>query len=79
MWLKACGQWGTGGMTQADGGPIATSSGIRVRLADAVDPAVLDASRRRKAGTVFQPSTTPLTRSQEVAGPLPSWEGQPRD
>ncbi|MBW4529330.1 MAG: glutamate 5-kinase [Aphanothece saxicola GSE-SYN-MK-01-06B] len=56
------GQWGTGGMTtKLAAARIATSSGIRVRLADGRDPAVLDALfAGEKVGTVFQPSTTPL-------------------
>ncbi|WP_216903540.1 glutamate 5-kinase [Synechococcus sp. CCY 9618] len=56
------GQWGTGGMTtKLAAARIATSSGIRVRLADGRDPAVLDALfAGDKVGTVFQPSTTPL-------------------
>jgi len=57
------GQWGTGGMTtKLTAARIATSSGIRVRLADGRDPAVLEALLAGEAvGTVFQPSTTPLT------------------
>jgi glutamate 5-kinase len=56
------GQWGTGGMTtKLIAARIATSSGIRVRLADGRDPAVLDALfAGEKVGTVFQPSATPL-------------------
>ena len=56
------GQWGTGGMTtKLAAARIATSSGIRVRLADGRDPAVLDALLAGEAlGTVFQPSATPL-------------------
>ena len=56
------GQWGTGGMTtKLAAARIATSSGIRVRLADGRDPAVLDALfAGEKVGTVFQPSPTPL-------------------
>jgi glutamate 5-kinase len=56
------GQWGTGGMTtKLAAARIATSSGIRVRLADGRDPAVLDALLAGEpVGTVFQPSTTPL-------------------
>ncbi|MFQ6538788.1 MULTISPECIES: glutamate 5-kinase [Aphanothece] len=56
------GQWGTGGMTtKLAAARIATSSGIRVRLADGRDPAVLDALLAgERVGTVFQPSTTPL-------------------
>ncbi|MEB3297806.1 MAG: glutamate 5-kinase [Cyanobacteriota bacterium] len=57
------GQWGTGGMTtKLAAARIATSSGIRVRLADGRDPAVLDGLLAGQAlGTVFQPSTTPLS------------------
>lgn len=57
------GQWGTGGMTtKLTAARIATSSGIRVRLADGRDPAVLEALfAGEKLGTVFQPSATPLT------------------
>ena len=56
------GQWGTGGMTtKLAAARIATSSGIRVRLADGRDPAVLDALLAGEAmGTVFQPAATPL-------------------
>ncbi|MEI8250834.1 MAG: glutamate 5-kinase [Synechococcus sp. ELA057] len=56
------GQWGTGGMTtKLTAARIATSSGIRVRLADGRDPAVLDALLAgERVGTVFQPSATPL-------------------
>ena len=56
------GQWGTGGMTtKLTAARIATSSGIRVRLADGRDPAVLDALLAgERVGTVFQPSPTPL-------------------
>ncbi len=56
------GQWGTGGMTtKLAAARIATSSGIRVRLADGRDPAVLDALLAGEpVGTVFQPSATPL-------------------
>jgi glutamate 5-kinase len=56
------GQWGTGGMTtKLAAARIATSSGIRVRLADGRDPAVLDALfAGERVGTVFQPSTTPM-------------------
>jgi glutamate 5-kinase len=40
---------------------IATSSGIRVRLADGRDPAVLEALLAgERVGTVFQPSARPL-------------------
>ena len=57
------GQWGTGGMTtKIAAARIATSSGIRVRLADGRDPRVLDALfAGEKVGTVFQPSQSPLT------------------
>jgi glutamate 5-kinase len=56
------GQWGTGGMTtKLAAARIATSSGIRVRLADGRDPAVLDALLAgEKLGTLFQPSSAPL-------------------
>ena len=56
------GQWGTGGMTtKLTAARIATSSGIRVRLADGRDPAVLDdLLAGERVGTVFQPSPTPL-------------------
>jgi glutamate 5-kinase len=56
------GQWGTGGMTtKLAAARIATSSGIRVRLADGREPAVLDALLAGAAvGTVFQPSSKPL-------------------
>ena len=56
------GQWGTGGMTtKLAAARIATSSGIRVRLADGREPAVLDALLTGAAvGTVFQPSSKPL-------------------
>ncbi len=56
------GQWGTGGMTtKLAAARIATSSGIRVRLADGRDPAVLEALLAgEKLGTVFQPSPQPL-------------------
>ncbi|MFM7087142.1 MAG: glutamate 5-kinase [Cyanobium sp.] len=56
------GQWGTGGMTtKLAAARIATSSGIRVRLADGRDPAVLEALfAGERVGTVFQPSSSPL-------------------
>ena len=56
------GQWGTGGMTtKLAAARIATSSGIRVKLADGRDPAVLDSLLAgERVGTVFQPSTSPL-------------------
>jgi glutamate 5-kinase len=56
------GRWGTGGMTtKLAAARIATSSGIRVRLADGRDPAVLDALLAgERLGTVFQPSAKPL-------------------
>ena len=65
------GQWGTGGMTtKLAAARIATASGIRVRLADGRDPAVLEtllssspASSPGNAdlpGTVFQPAAEPL-------------------
>jgi len=57
------GQWGTGGMTtKLTAARIATASGIRVRLADGRDPAVLDALLAGgQVGTVFHPSPTPLS------------------
>jgi glutamate 5-kinase len=57
------GQWGTGGMTtKLTAARIATSSGIRVRLADGRDPLVLEALLAgATVGTVFHPSPTPLT------------------
>jgi len=57
------GQWGTGGMTtKLRAARIATSSGIRVRLADGRDPAVLVALfAGERVGTVFQPSASPLS------------------
>jgi len=57
------GQWGTGGMTtKLTAARIATSSGIRVRLADGRDPLVLEAVLAgATVGTVFHPSPTPLT------------------
>ncbi|MEB3260441.1 MAG: glutamate 5-kinase [Cyanobacteriota bacterium] len=57
------GQWGTGGMTtKITAARIATASGIRVRLADGRDPAVLDTLLAGgQVGTVFQPSATPLS------------------
>ena len=59
---KGGGRWGTGGMTtKLAAARIATSSGIRVRLADGRDPAVLDALLAgEKLGTLFQPSSAPL-------------------
>ncbi len=56
------GQWGTGGMTtKLAAARIATSSGIRVHLADGRDPAVLDALvAGERVGTLFQPAATPL-------------------
>jgi len=56
------GQWGTGGMTtKLAAARIATSSGIRVRLADGRDPNVLDALLAGdRVGTIFQPASTPL-------------------
>ena len=56
------GRWGTGGMTtKLRAARIATSSGIRVRLADGRDPAVLEALfAGERVGTVFQPSASPL-------------------
>ena len=64
----AGGQWGTGGMTtKLAAARIATASGIRVRLADGRDPAVLETllspenGTSTLPGTVFQPAATPLT------------------
>lgn len=64
------GQWGTGGMTtKLTAARIATASGVRVRLADGRDPAVLEtllagAQPGEPAGllpgTVFQPAAIPL-------------------
>jgi glutamate 5-kinase len=56
------GRWGTGGMTtKLAAARIATSSGIRVHLADGRDPTVLEALfAGERVGTVFQPSDTPL-------------------
>ena len=56
------GRWGTGGMTtKLSAARIATSSGIRVRLADGRDPAVLEALLAgERVGTVFLPSSRPL-------------------
>jgi len=55
-------RWGTGGMTtKLAAARIATSSGIRVHLADGRDPAVLEALLAgKRVGTVFQPSDSPL-------------------
>ena len=57
------GRWGTGGMTtKMAAARIATTSGIRVRLADGRDPAVLAALLAGDpVGTVFHPSPSPLT------------------
>lgn len=57
------GQWGTGGMTtKLTAARIATTSGVRVRLADGRDPSVLESLLAGDAvGTVFQPSVTPLS------------------
>ena len=64
----AGGQWGTGGMTtKLAAARIATASGIRVRLADGRDPAVLETllspqnGNSTLPGTVFQPAAMPLT------------------
>ncbi|MEB3184120.1 MAG: glutamate 5-kinase [Cyanobacteriota bacterium] len=56
------GRWGTGGMgTKITAARIATSSGVRVQLADGRDPAVLEALLQgQKRGTVFHASTCPL-------------------
>jgi glutamate 5-kinase len=56
------GRWGTGGMTtKMAAARIATTSGIRVRLADGRDPAVLAALLAGEpVGTVFHASTRPL-------------------
>ncbi len=57
------GRWGTGGMTtKLTAARIATASGIRVRLADGRDPAVLEALLTgASVGTLFQPSANPLS------------------
>ncbi|MFO7628148.1 MAG: glutamate 5-kinase [Prochlorococcaceae cyanobacterium] len=57
------GQWGTGGMTtKLAAARIATSSGIRVRLADGRDPLVLERLLAGEAvGTLFHASACPLT------------------
>ena len=56
------GRWGTGGMTtKLAAARIATASGIRVRLADGRDPAVLEALLAGEpVGTLFHPSPQPL-------------------
>jgi glutamate 5-kinase len=56
------GRWGTGGMgTKITAARIATTSGVRVRLADGRDPEVLDALLAgERVGTLFHPSTSPL-------------------
>jgi len=61
------GQWGTGGMTtKLAAARIATASGIRVRLADGRDPAVLEAllsptgTAVERPGTVFHAAAQPL-------------------
>jgi glutamate 5-kinase len=56
------GRWGTGGMaTKITAARIATTSGVRVRLADGRDPAVLEALLAgERVGTVFQPSPRPM-------------------
>ena len=56
------GRWGTGGMgTKITAARIATTSGVRVRLADGRDPQVLDALLAgERVGTLFHPSSTPL-------------------
>ena len=56
------GRWGTGGMgTKITAARIATTSGVRVRLADGRDPAVLEAVLAgERVGTLFHPSTSPL-------------------
>ena len=56
------GRWGTGGMgTKITAARIATTSGVRVRLADGRDPAVLEALLAgERVGTLFHPSTSPL-------------------
>lgn len=67
--LESCGEgaggggrWGTGGMgTKITAARIATTSGVRVRLADGRDPAVLEALLQgERVGTVFHPSANPL-------------------
>jgi len=67
------GRWGTGGMTtKLAAARIATSSGIRVHLADGRDPSALDALLAgQRVGTVFQPSAEPLsTRKRWLAHAL---------
>jgi len=56
------GRWGTGGMgTKITAARIATTSGVRVRLADGRDPAVLEALLAgERIGTLFHPSASPL-------------------
>lgn len=56
------GRWGTGGMgTKITAARIATTSGVRVRLIDGRDPAVLEALLAgERVGTLFHPSPTPL-------------------
>ena len=56
------GRWGTGGMgTKITAARIATTSGVRVRLADGRDPAVLEALLAgARVGTLFHPSPSPL-------------------
>ena len=56
------GRWGTGGMgTKITAARIATTSGVRVQLADGRDPAVLEALLAgERVGTVFHPSPDPL-------------------
>ena len=60
------GRWGTGGMTtKLAAARIATASGIRVRLADGRDPAVLEALLAGEPlGTLFRPSPQPLADRQ---------------
>ena len=60
---KGGGRWGTGGMTtKLSAARIATASGIRVRLADGRDPAVLEALLAgERRGTLFQANPNPLS------------------
>ena len=56
------GRWGTGGMgTKITAARIATTSGVRVRLADGRDPAIVEALLcGQPVGTLFEPSPSPL-------------------
>ena len=60
---KGGGRWGTGGMTtKLAAARIATSSGVRVRLADGRDPTVLNALLAgEERGTLFRASRNPLS------------------